>query len=100
PEADHRLDDEEDDGGRDGAVEDRRGNAIDLRGDARAFGRFGVDHGRGEDAGQDRADQAADTVDAEDVEAVVVAERLLDVDRGEVAADTGDDADGKRAARR
>ena len=41
---------------------------------------------------QQRADQAADQVDGDDVEAVVELERLLDAER-QVADDAGDEAD-------
>lgn len=59
----------------------------------------------GEEADEQGADDAADEVDADDVEGVVVAELVLEAD-GHGAQDTGDDADrdgaerGDRAARR
>ena len=42
-----------------------------------------------EHARQDGADDAADAVHAEDVEAVVIAQQLLQARRGDVAADAG-----------
>ena len=53
----------------------------------------------GEDAGQDGADEAADAVDAEGVERVVVAERALQPRHRPEADDAGDDADDQRAGR-
>ena len=52
-----------------------------------------------EDAGQDRADDAADAVDAEAVERVVIAEGVLERGGAEVAADAAGDADHHRADR-
>ena len=46
-----------------------------------------------EDARQERADDAADAVDAEHVEAVVVAKKPLQSGGGDVAADAGSRAD-------
>ena len=56
----------------------------------------GLDRGRGEDAGRDGAEHAADPVDGEDVE------RVVDLgagpqERGAVAQATGDQADDERA---
>ena len=54
----------------------------------------------GEEAEQQGADEAADEVDADDVEGVVVAELELQLD-GEDAEDAGDEADeDRRHARR
>ena len=55
--------------------------------------RFGLTSARGEDAGQERAERAADGVDAEGVERVVVAERVLELGAGEERNDTRQHAD-------
>ena len=55
--------------------------------------------GRGEHAGQHRADDAADSVHREHVERVVHLERLLHVAGGEEAHDAGGGADCERADR-
>ena len=46
-----------------------------------------------EHAGQQRADDAADAMDAEAVERVVIAEHVLEAGRAPVAADAAGDAD-------
>ncbi len=51
----------------------------------------------GEHTRKDGADDAADAVNTEDVEAVVIAQHLLQASRGDVAADAGSRADDKRA---
>ena len=52
-----------------------------------------------EHAGEQRADDAADAVDAEAVERVVVAEHALQSGHAPVADDAGGDADDQRAGR-
>ena len=51
----------------------------------------------GQDAGAERADDAADAVDAEDIEAVVVAHGRLHHRDEEVADDAGDGTEDDRA---
>src|SRR5437764_10142947 len=60
---------------------------------------FAADRRDGQDAGQDRAGSSADTVNAECIEAVVIAERVLEARRAPVAQHTRDDTDDQRAFR-
>ena len=61
-----------------------------------AFAEVEAEEGRvGEQADGERADEAGHEVDADDVERVVVAEAVLDLD-GEAAGDTGEGTDGDR----
>jgi hypothetical protein len=53
---------------------------------------------RNQDAGADRADDAAHAVDAEHIERVVIAERVLHGRAEEVADHAGDEAEDDRAA--
>ena len=59
----------------------------------------GLDRGRGEDAGGDGAEHAADAVDREDVERVVDLEPLAE-QRGAVAQAAGHEADDRGRRRR
>ena len=92
--------DENDEGG-ERRPRNGRGNAFDLRPDLAdiAFQRpFGpADRLDREYAGQDRPDDAADAVHAENVERIVVADGALDRGRGEEAADAGRSPDPERA---
>ena len=101
PDADQDVDDDQDHEGGEGAPDDGGEDALDLRqhltGIAVEQAGLAADRLDGEHAGQDSADDAADRVDAEDVERVVVAEGPLDRRRGEEAADAGGDADPERA---
>ena len=63
----------------------------------RCVGQVGVARCGGEDAGQDGAQRAADGVDAEGVERVVVAEHLLERGAEEERDDAGEHADDHRA---
>src|SRR5947209_13128652 len=101
--ADRRLEDREDDEADDAVVDDHGDDADRLVHD---LARVALDETRGaavlldrEYAGQQRADDAADAVDAEAVERVVVAEGVLERSRAEVAADAGGDADDEPANR-
>ncbi len=76
----------------DRAPGDDGGEADDLFDHVRAVG-HGVDRGRGEDAGQDRADDAADAVDTEGVQAVVILQRMFQPDRPGIAGRPADQAD-------
>ena len=96
--ADDGLDDQEDDGRGNRRVDQGHGDAVDLGHDAGVFAEL-VDRSVSEHTGQDRADDAANAVDAEGVERVVITEHLLDVDRREVTSDAGNDADDQRARR-
>ena len=103
PQADRHVDDLQDDQRDDRVIDDDRADADQLIDDlARvAFDQAGVaavlvDR---EHAGQDRADDAADAVDAEAVERVVIAERVLEARSRRVAADAAGDADHHRADR-
>ena len=59
-----------------------------------------VDRGGGENAGQEGAERAADGVNAEGVERIVVAELGFELGAGEEGDDSGKDADDYRAGRR
>src|SRR5690606_16789927 len=82
---------------------DRGEDAVNLDPDLRsvAFKQAGrtADRLHGEHTGQDRADNAADAVYTEHVEAFVVTQRPLDRSREEECAEAGTDAD-KQAAHR
>src|SRR5579872_402195 len=99
--ADDDVDDLQDDEG-DHAVVDNHGyDAEDLVDDLSriAFDQTSVTAVLidGEHAGQDRADDAADAVDAEAIQRVVVAEGVLEGGGAEIAADAAGDADHHRA---
>ena len=100
---DDRLDDREDDEGDDCVIHDDRDDADalvdDLAGVAlEEAGGAAVLLDR-EHAGQERADHAANAVDAEAVERVVIAEHVFEAGRAPVAADAAGDADRHRADR-
>src|SRR5258708_17027453 len=94
-----QADDLEDDEGDDGAVGDRDRHAIKLRADLPdiavdpAHRRFGPGHDlRRERAGQNGAQRAADAMDAERIERIVVTQRVLERGAGEEADDAGNEA--------
>ncbi len=98
PHPDRPVDREGEERGDDERVREDRDDADDLLAELfhaaaveEARG-VGLDASGGEEADEDRADDAADEVDADDVEGVVVAELVLEADR-HGAQDTGDDAD-------
>ena len=62
--------------------------------------RLALTSGVGEEAGEERAERAADGVHAEGVERVVVPEHGLELGAGEERDDAGEDADDDRAGRR
>src|SRR5271166_5834740 len=101
--ADDRLDDGQDDDGDDRVIDDDRHDADalidDLAGVAlEEAGGAAVLLNR-KHAGQKRPDHAADAVDAEAVERVVISESVLEAGRAPVAADAAGDADRDRADR-
>ena len=67
---------------------------------ARLVLRFALTSGGGEEAGHERAQRAADAVNAEGVERVVVLEHRLQLGAGEERHDAGEHADDDRARRR
>src|SRR5690606_3709903 len=91
-ETDDQVDDLVEDQAADAAPADRDEDAADLRPHLGAHGHaFGIadaaERPGDQDAGADRADDAADAVDAEHVEAVVVADRRLHHRHEDVAED-------------
>ena len=106
PEPDGDIDELQQDEADDGVIDDGDGDAIELGQDLAgiavdpAHRRLGAGHGLGgEDAGQHRPDDAADGMDAEGIEGVVIAERVLQGGGGEEAEHPGDDADDQRPRR-
>src|ERR1700722_14524164 len=103
PQADDGFDDREDDDSDDCVINDDGNNADALVDD---LVRVALHQAGGatvlldrEHAGQKRADHAADPVDAEAIERVVIAEHGLEPGRTPVAADTTGDADRHRSDR-
>src|SRR6185437_5602125 len=103
PEIDDRRSELERDPGAERAPGERHRDADDLHrelpdialpqpGNA-GMGGAGDHRGGGEHPRQQRAEDAADAVDAEHVERIVIAETLLERGRGEIAHRAGDGAD-------
>ena len=69
----------------------------ELGTDGAGFAALAAEGFRAEDAGEEGTDDAADTVDAEDVERVVVTEGVLEFGGAEVAEDAGGGSDGDGA---
>src|SRR5580704_5413126 len=99
--ANDEVDDLEDDQRDDGVISDDDGDALDL---VEHLGGIALDEAGGsavlldrEHAGEDRARGAADAVDAEAVERVVIAEHVLETGGSPIARDAGDGADRQRA---
>src|SRR5579885_3666024 len=103
PQADHQIDDFENDQRHDDVVDEDDANAdalIDHLAPIAFDGARGAAiFADGKDAGEDRAGRAADGVDAKCVERVVIAERVLAPGTAPVADDAGGDADGEGAHR-
>ena len=101
--AEDELDDLDDHERRDRRVGDRRADGDELgdqlAGVAVDQAREGVDRGRREDAGRDRAERAADAVDGEDVERVVDPKPLAQ-ERRAVAQPADGEADERPRRRR
>src|SRR5579883_2339236 len=101
--ADRDIDELQDDVARDRAIAGGNGDAIGL---GQHLPRMAVDEAalalaadrrHREDAGQQRADDAADAVHAEGIEAVVVTEGMLEAGRAPIAGKAGGEADGEPA---
>lgn len=90
--------DAEGDGGCGAAPEDGDDDGFgldpELGTDGAGFAALAAEGFRAEDAGEEGTDDAADTVDAEDVERVVVTEGVLEFGGAEVAEDAGGGSDG------
>src|SRR5438093_4768828 len=94
--ADDYIDHLEDDEAADTADNERRGHGAELHQHVRVGAAYILDV---ENAGQQGPDDAADAVDSEGIERVVVAESPLDRGRGEEAENTRRDADHQRTGR-
>ena len=96
PQPHHRADYLQQDEGDDGAIDDGGGDAFqldqDLSGVSFQKPRRAADGLDGEDAGQQRPGNAAQAVNAENVQAVVVAELRLQHHRAPIADESGDKA--------
>ena len=103
PQADNHVDDFQDDQGHDHVVDEHGGDADELGEHLAGItldqpGGAAVGRHR-EHAGEDGASRAADRMDAERVERIVIAEEVLEPGAAPVADDAGRDADGERTHR-
>jgi len=108
-ESDDLVDDEEQDQCAEDGDTPGHGNACKLiehlapmavdRAGGHAFAEGGIDDHGGEEAGENRAERAACTVNPEGIEGVVVAEPAFDFEDHEGAKGAGDDADEERGER-
>src|SRR5262249_2107360 len=103
PQADEDVDDLEEDQRHDRVVDEHRADADRL---IVELGHVALEHAGGaavlldgEHAGEERADDAADGMDAECIERVIVAEHALEAGAAPVAEDAGGCANGERSER-